>query len=186
MSTTSSRSTTATGTRPATPCSARSAEALVANTKNFDVAARYGGDEFVVLLPGCGREDAMRVRAARAAARSHAQVGEAPVTVSAGVATMPDNASDAERLMAAADGALYEAKRTGRDRVARFRARGLELAAAWRAQLVGADRPRRLSSAGLVRPAAPIASARSSWWCALPAADRVQASRRTGTAAGLL
>ena len=37
------------------------AEALVANTKNFDVAARYGGDEFVVLLPGCGREDAMRV-----------------------------------------------------------------------------------------------------------------------------
>jgi diguanylate cyclase (GGDEF)-like protein len=93
------------------------AAALVANTKNFDVAARYGGDEFVVLLPGCSREDAMGV-AQRVRSEIARQVGEAPVTVSAGIATMPDNASDAERLMAAADGALYDAKRTGRDRVA--------------------------------------------------------------------
>ncbi len=93
------------------------ADALVSNTKNYDVAARYGGDEFVVLLPGCSRDDAVRVaeRVRRGIARS---VGEAPVTVSAGVATVPDNAGDAERLMAAADAALYEAKRTGRDRVA--------------------------------------------------------------------
>ena len=42
----------------------------------------------------------------------------APVTVSVGVATIPENALDAERLLAAADSALYEAKRTGRDRVA--------------------------------------------------------------------
>ncbi len=92
------------------------ADALVANTKNYDVAARYGGDEFVVLLPGCHRDDAMRVaeRVRHGIARA---VGEAPVTISAGVATVPDNASDAERLMAAADAALYEAKRTGRDRV---------------------------------------------------------------------
>ena len=45
-------------------------------------------------------------------------VDEAPVTISAGVATVPDNASDAERLMSAADAALYDAKRNGRDRVA--------------------------------------------------------------------
>jgi diguanylate cyclase (GGDEF)-like protein len=93
------------------------ADALVANTKNYDVAARYGGDEFVVLLPGCRREDAIRVaeRVRNGVARA---VGEAPVTVSAGVATVPDNATDAERLMAAADAALYDAKRNGRDRVA--------------------------------------------------------------------
>ncbi len=103
------------------------ADALVSNTKNFDVAARYGGDEFVVLLPGCRRDDAMRV-AQRVRGEIARQVGEAPVTISAGVATMPDNASDAERLMAAADGALYDAKRTGRDRVTGS-GRGLELAA---------------------------------------------------------
>jgi diguanylate cyclase (GGDEF)-like protein len=92
------------------------ADALVANTKNFDVAARYGGDEFVVLLPGCSRDDALRVaeRVRNSIARA---VGEAPVTISAGIATVPDNANDAERLMAAADAALYDAKRTGRDRV---------------------------------------------------------------------
>jgi predicted signal transduction protein with EAL and GGDEF domain len=39
------------------------------------------------------------------------------VTISAGVASAPDNANDAERLMAAADAALYDAKRNGRDRV---------------------------------------------------------------------
>ena len=92
------------------------ANALVANTKNFDVAARYGGDEFVVLLPGCSRDDAMGV-AQRVRNGIAQQVGEAPVTISAGLATTPDNANDAERLMAAADAALYDAKRTGRDRV---------------------------------------------------------------------
>jgi two-component system cell cycle response regulator len=92
------------------------ANALVANTKNFDVAARYGGDEFVVLLPGCSREDALGV-AQRVRNGIAQQVGDAPVTLSAGVASAPDNANDAERLMAAADAALYDAKRTGRDRV---------------------------------------------------------------------
>ena len=44
------------------------------------------------------------------------RVQAVPVTVSAGVATMPDNALDGDRLVSAADAALYEAKRDGRDR----------------------------------------------------------------------
>jgi diguanylate cyclase (GGDEF)-like protein len=93
------------------------ARAIETGIKSFDVAARYGGDEFVVLLPGCGASDAVGV-AERVRTQVAREVHGAPVTLSAGVATMPDNAIDSERLVAAADGALYEAKRGGRDRVA--------------------------------------------------------------------
>lgn len=91
------------------------ADTIVANTKGFDVAARYGGDEFVLLLPDCSREDAPGV-AERVRTEVGRRVHAAPVTVSAGVATMPDNACDGARLVSAADAALYDAKRDGRDR----------------------------------------------------------------------
>ena len=81
-----------------------------------DVAARYGGEEFVVLLPGVdgagGSAFAERVRL-----RLRDGVEDVPVTVSVGVACYPDNAVELEGLVGCADAALYEAKRTGRDRV---------------------------------------------------------------------
>ena len=94
------------------------AESIVATTKSFDVAARYGGDEFMLLLPGCSGADAAGV-AERVRAEIGRRVLAVPVTVSAGLATMPENAIDAERLVSAADAALYEAKRDGRDRSVR-------------------------------------------------------------------
>ncbi len=93
------------------------ADALVGHTKSFDLAARFGGDEFMVLLPDCAPADAARV-GDRVRVHVTQAVRRAPVTVSVGVATMPANALDAERLVAAADAALYEAKRDGRDRIA--------------------------------------------------------------------
>lgn len=92
-------------------------QALAANTKSFDLPARYGGDEFVVLLPGCAAEDAPGVAERMRAAASRAVQGPATVALSAGAATMPDDAGDGARLLAAADQALYAAKRGGRDRV---------------------------------------------------------------------
>ena len=93
------------------------AESIVASTKSFDVAARYGGDEFVLILPGCASANAVGV-AERVRAEIGRRVLAVSVTVSAGLATMPDNANDSDRLLAAADAALYEAKRSGRDRAA--------------------------------------------------------------------
>jgi diguanylate cyclase (GGDEF)-like protein len=91
---------------------------MVGNTKASDLPARYGGDEFVVLLPDCTGDDALAV-AERLRAAVALDVTAVPVTVSAGVGAMPANAGDGERLVAAADAALYSAKREGRDRSVR-------------------------------------------------------------------
>lgn len=91
------------------------AAALSCECRDFDTAARYGGEEFAVVLPGCGPAEAEviadRLRRAVAAAP-----GAVPITASAGVATFPTNAGDADTLVRAADDALYASKRSGRDR----------------------------------------------------------------------
>lgn len=90
--------------------------ALAATARAADVAARFGGEEFVLLLPGAdaaaARHAAERVRAAIAAADR----SPVPVTASAGVAVGSGECLDADRLLRAADTALYRSKRAGRDR----------------------------------------------------------------------
>lgn len=91
-----------------------------ANTRNVDLACRYGGEEFTVIAP-----ETTRTQAEGLAERLHRGIGGlAPVTgvhrrvtVSAGVACFPDDARDAGSLLEAADRALYRAKAEGRDRV---------------------------------------------------------------------
>jgi diguanylate cyclase (GGDEF)-like protein len=92
--------------------------------RDADVAARYGGEEFAVLIRGDesrGYELAERLRRAVATVAVPVRGGEqARATVSAGIATYPAGASDEAGLIEAADAALYESKRRGRDRVTIF------------------------------------------------------------------
>jgi diguanylate cyclase (GGDEF)-like protein len=92
------------------------AGALVDHSRTFDTVARYGGEEFAVILPECPVEEAHSV-AERLRLVSSAVEGRTPVTLSGGVATFPVHARDGAALIEAADGAPYESKRAGRDRL---------------------------------------------------------------------
>ena len=93
--------------------------ALLRETRGTDLAARFGGEELIVLVQGSSRDAialAERVRQAVSDLAVRVPDGLAGTTISAGVATFPRE-PDAASLLDAADGALYEAKRNGRNRV---------------------------------------------------------------------
>ena len=88
--------------------------------RSDDYAARYGGEEFAMILPRIKPGDAFRV-ADRLRTRvqdlvSHTPAGPLRITVSVGVATLPDSDLDADRLVELSDRALYRSKTEGRNR----------------------------------------------------------------------
>ena len=87
----------------------RLAEVLRVNSRSMDTAARYGGDEFAVVLPEAG-EQAARSAAARIRERLTAQAERPELSVSIGVAVYPTHGVTADRLLANADRALYSMK----------------------------------------------------------------------------
>jgi diguanylate cyclase (GGDEF)-like protein len=91
------------------------ARAIKDQSRAFDTPARYGGEEFAVIMPGCDVADAER-GAERFRQAVGALDGISRVTVSAGVATFPVHAADADSLVQMADAALYESKGAGRNR----------------------------------------------------------------------
>lgn len=86
-----------------------------------DYAARFGGEEFLILLPGLDADLAMktaeRIRKAVSANALEFETGQVRMTVSAGVAVFPDSGRTMDSLIQAADAALYAAKEGGRNRV---------------------------------------------------------------------
>jgi diguanylate cyclase (GGDEF)-like protein len=87
--------------------------------READFVGRYGGEEFLILLPGTGKPGAVHVAEAVRAAIAAIRVAgiDRPITASCGVAVLPDDAGDAITLFRATDRALYVAKSDGRNRV---------------------------------------------------------------------
>jgi diguanylate cyclase (GGDEF)-like protein/PAS domain S-box-containing protein len=95
---------------------------IVKNTRGEDIACRYGGEEFVLILPGSNARDseahANRLRCAvKDLQLTHLGRGLGVVTFSAGVAIFPTDGTSPVELMEIADAALYKAKKSGRDLV---------------------------------------------------------------------
>lgn len=99
---------------------------LEENIRTNDIACRYGGEEFSVILPDTGREQGEQVGNRLVQAISSARfpgrdsTPDVELTVSIGLATCPEDARDKESLIALADSALYQAKWDGRNRVVAF------------------------------------------------------------------
>lgn len=89
-------------------------------TRSIDYVARYGGEEFLIILHEVGSEGAVRAaeRVRTGVAEEKFGAGGERVTVSIGVAVFPEHGGTPEALVARADAMLYEAKRSGRNRVA--------------------------------------------------------------------
>jgi diguanylate cyclase (GGDEF)-like protein len=96
----------------------RMVDACQKHMRAADIFARVGGEEFCILLPGCGVEDASeRAEELRKAIASISETSKAALSASLGVAGTVLSGYELNQLLAHADAALYQAKRTGRDRV---------------------------------------------------------------------
>ncbi|MGN7150482.1 diguanylate cyclase [Arthrobacter sp. SAFR-179] len=97
------------------------ADACAATVRSTDLTGRYGGEEFVILVPGASAERAETIAGeiSRRMAGAVAPAGMEMPTASYGISTYDGGTSDVEELIAAADAALYRAKSLGRNRAAR-------------------------------------------------------------------
>ncbi len=94
------------------------------NIREIDIAGRYGGEEFCIILPDTDRQGAMyvaeRIRKAVEASKIRVYDAVVKVTLSIGISTFPYDGKEEETLIDKADWALYRAKKLGRNRVCVF------------------------------------------------------------------
>ena len=93
---------------------------VASQLRGYDVLARFGGEEFVVLLPSTSSQVALEIaerirRAAQEAVVDHADEVSVRLTLSIGISTAYGSKIDGGKLLENADQALYEAKRNGRN-----------------------------------------------------------------------
>jgi len=99
----------------------RIAALLKEATRTVDCAARYGGEEFAILLPETELDGAMEVAERIRARVEQTEFPGRAITMSIGLAVFPKDAADTKGIVAAADDALYVAKRAGRNQVVQAR-----------------------------------------------------------------
>jgi diguanylate cyclase (GGDEF)-like protein/PAS domain S-box-containing protein len=90
---------------------------LLEQIRKEDIAARVGGEEFVILMPHADPEAARLLAERIQVCLRGANCGKQPLTVSIGIATVLPAIRNWEQLISVADNAMYEAKRTGKDRI---------------------------------------------------------------------
>jgi diguanylate cyclase (GGDEF)-like protein/putative nucleotidyltransferase with HDIG domain len=99
----------------------RIAHVLESTKRRIDAAARVGGEEFALILPNTDSDEALILaERLRCALLDEFARDAVPITVSFGIATFRDHAETAASLLHAADGALYDAKESGRNRSVLF------------------------------------------------------------------
>jgi diguanylate cyclase (GGDEF)-like protein len=98
------------------------AHVITAGIRTEDIACRYGGEEFLLVMPGCSletileRADHIRRAVKALQVKYHGRLLKS-TTISLGVATFPEHGSTGDEVITAADAALYRVKQGGRDRV---------------------------------------------------------------------
>ena len=150
----------------------KTAALIKESLREIDIAARYGGEEYAIVLPETARVGAHLVaERIRTRIAEHFRRRKVPVTASGGVATFPEDAATAEELLRRADEGVYRSKADGKNRITGFgRERRRHKRLAWNEAVTvkppagrGAPgRARNMSAGGLLvslRKPVPVGSA---------------------------
>lgn len=95
--------------------------------RTTDTLIRYGGDEFICIMPNTQRPDAEWIYSRILKSCKEKELGGLRITISVGISSYPNDGRDFEELLKLADKSLYDAKRSGRDRIGAIRKKSIEI-----------------------------------------------------------